>query len=232
MGRFDVKILGRGGHAAQPHLCADALEVGTQVVAALQRIVSRQTNPIEPSVVTVGTFHAGTAFNIIPAEAVMSGTTRTFNEEVWASWEARIEKVVKGVCAPWAQAMSSSSAAATRPPSTMLLSPKSCGAARRRWLVKNGWSSPNSRWAARTCRFFYSAVRGVLLHRCGARRRSLSAQPEIRFQGRPHAAGSRDPLPRGAGSARLKPGNHLVLPCDRQEGAPGVPGAGRARDLP
>jgi amidohydrolase len=99
MGRFDVKIVGRGGHGAQPHLCVDALEVGTQVAAALQRIVSRQMNPIEPSVVTVGTFHAGTAFNIIPAEAVMSGTTRTFNDEVWASWEGRIERVVKGVCA-------------------------------------------------------------------------------------------------------------------------------------
>jgi len=99
MSRFDLKIIGKGGHGAQPHLCVDALEVGTQVVAALQRIVSRHTNPIEPAVVTVGTFHAGTAFNITPAEAVLSGTTRTFNEETWKSWEARIDKVVNGVCA-------------------------------------------------------------------------------------------------------------------------------------
>ena len=97
--RFDLKILGKGGHGAQPHLCVDAFEVGTQVVAALQRIVSRHTNPIEPAVVTVGTFNAGTAFNITPAEAVLSGTTRTFNEETWKSWEARIDKVVNGVCA-------------------------------------------------------------------------------------------------------------------------------------
>jgi amidohydrolase len=98
MDRFDLKINGRGGHGAQPHLCVDALEVGTQVVAALQRIVSRQMNPIEPAVVTVGSFHAGTAFNITPAEATMSGTTRTFNEEIWNSWEGRVERVVKGVC--------------------------------------------------------------------------------------------------------------------------------------
>ncbi len=98
MDRFDLKINGRGGHGAQPHLCVDALEVGTQVVAALQRIVSRQMNPIEPAVVTVGSFHAGTAFNITPAEAVMSGTTRTFNEEIWNEWESRVERVVKGVC--------------------------------------------------------------------------------------------------------------------------------------
>lgn len=98
MDRFDIKILGRGGHAAQPHLCVDALEVGTQVVGALQRIVSRQINPIEPAVVTVGTFHAGTAFNITPAEAVLSGTTRTFDPTIRASWESRLERVVRGVC--------------------------------------------------------------------------------------------------------------------------------------
>ena len=98
MDRFEIKILGRGGHGAQPHLCVDAIEVGAQVVSALQRIVSRQMNPVEPAVVTVGTFHAGTAFNIIPAEAAMSGTTRTFNAEVWSGWNERVERVVKGVC--------------------------------------------------------------------------------------------------------------------------------------
>jgi amidohydrolase len=98
MDRFDLKIIGKAGHGAQPHLCVDALEVGTQVVAALQRIVSRHMDPIEPAVVTVGSFHAGTAFNIIPAEAVMSGTTRTFNDEIWRSWKTRIDRVVAGVC--------------------------------------------------------------------------------------------------------------------------------------
>jgi amidohydrolase len=98
MDRFDIKITGKGGHGAQPHLCVDALEVGTQVVAALQRIVSRHIDPIEPVVVTVASFHAGTAFNITPAEAVMSGTTRTFNAEIWKSWRDRIDRVVRGVC--------------------------------------------------------------------------------------------------------------------------------------
>jgi amidohydrolase len=98
MDRFDIKIKGKGGHGAMPHLSVDALEVGTQVVNALQRIVSRQMDPLEPTVVTIGTFHAGTAFNIIPPEAEMSGTTRTFNPDIWNSWEARIAKVVRGVC--------------------------------------------------------------------------------------------------------------------------------------
>jgi amidohydrolase len=98
MDRFDIRIKGKGGHGAMPHQCVDALEVGTQVVNALQRIVSRQMDPLEPIVVTIGTFHAGTAFNIIPAEAEMSGTTRTFNPGIWNTWAARIEKVVRGVC--------------------------------------------------------------------------------------------------------------------------------------
>jgi len=82
-----------------PQMCVDALEVGTQVVSALQRISSRYMNPLEPVVVTVGSFHAGTAFNIIPGEAVLSGTTRTFDLDIWHSWEKRLEKIIRGVCA-------------------------------------------------------------------------------------------------------------------------------------
>jgi amidohydrolase len=98
MDRFDLKIFGKGGHGAMPHLCIDALEVGTQVVNALQRISSRHMYPLEPTVVTVGSFHAGTTFNIIPKEAEMCGTTRTFNLDIWDSWEPRLEKVIRGVC--------------------------------------------------------------------------------------------------------------------------------------
>jgi len=98
MDRYDLKIIGKGGHGAMPHICVDALEVGTQVVGALQRISSRQIDPLEPVVVTVGSFHAGTAFNIIPGEAVLSGTTRTFDLDIWRSWEARLEKIIRGVC--------------------------------------------------------------------------------------------------------------------------------------
>lgn len=98
MDRFDIKIIGKGGHGAMPHLCIDALEVGTQLVNALQRIPSRQMNPLQPTVVTVGSFHAGTTFNVIPGEAVMCGTTRTFDREIWNSWPSRIERIVRGVC--------------------------------------------------------------------------------------------------------------------------------------
>jgi amidohydrolase len=99
MDRFDIKIIGKGGHGAMPHECVDALEVGTQVVNALQRMVSRHSNPLEPAVVTVGTFNAGTAFNIIPGEATLSGTTRTFSNSVWEQWEDDMHRIVSNVCA-------------------------------------------------------------------------------------------------------------------------------------
>jgi amidohydrolase len=98
MDRFDIKIIGKGGHGAMPHMCVDALEVGTQVINALQRIVSRHMNPLDPTVVTVASFHAGSTFNIIPGEADLSGTTRTFDREIWKSWPERIEKIVRSVC--------------------------------------------------------------------------------------------------------------------------------------
>jgi amidohydrolase len=98
MFRFDITIKGKGGHGAIPHQCVDALEVGCQVVGALQRIVSRHMDPLNPSVLTVGQFQAGNAFNVIPETATLCGTARTFDRAVWISWPERIETVVKGVC--------------------------------------------------------------------------------------------------------------------------------------
>jgi len=63
---FELKIFGRGGHGAMPNMCIDPIDVGAQVVNALQRVVSRQMNPLKPTVITVGSFHGGTTPNIIP----------------------------------------------------------------------------------------------------------------------------------------------------------------------
>jgi len=98
MDRFDLKIIGKGGHGAMPHQCVDALEVGCQVVSALQRMVSRQMDPVRPAVVTVGSFHAGNAFNVIPGEAELCGTTRTFDRAVWKGFPRQLEGIVRGVC--------------------------------------------------------------------------------------------------------------------------------------
>ena len=98
MFRFDITIKGKGGHGAMPHLCVDALETGCQVVAALQRIVSRKMNPLNPTVVSVGKFQAGTTFNVIPESASLCGTARTFENTIWKRWPEIIETIVKGVC--------------------------------------------------------------------------------------------------------------------------------------
>ncbi len=96
---FHCKILGRGGHGAMPHQTVDALLVGAQVVNALQTIVSRNVNPLDAAVVTVGEFHAGTATNVIADTARISGTVRYFNPALTGFLPKRIEQVIAGVCA-------------------------------------------------------------------------------------------------------------------------------------
>ncbi len=95
---FEIEIIGSGGHGAMPHLCVDALDTAGQVVNALQRIVSRKLNPLSPSVVTIGSFHAGSAPNAIPGKAYLSGTTRSFDKGIWKSYPRVLEQVIKGVC--------------------------------------------------------------------------------------------------------------------------------------
>ena len=79
---FEIKIRGSGGHAAQPHTSCDPIVAGAQIVSALQTIVSRKVDPLKPAVVSVTQFQAGTAHNIIPDEAVIGGTMRSFHDEV------------------------------------------------------------------------------------------------------------------------------------------------------
>ncbi|MFE8700240.1 M20 family metallopeptidase [Cytobacillus sp. FJAT-54145] len=96
--RFEIAIQGQGGHGAQPHKTKDAIVTASQLVVNLQQIVSRKVNPIDSAVVTVGSFVADNAFNVIADKAKLIGTVRTFNEEVRSFIEAEIERVVKGTC--------------------------------------------------------------------------------------------------------------------------------------
>ncbi len=95
---FDLLIKGVGSHGATPHLGVDTLEVATQIVGALQRIVSRQINPLIPAVVTIGSFHSGSTYNIIPSVAEIKGTVRTFDKTTWNELPKRIKKIVDGIC--------------------------------------------------------------------------------------------------------------------------------------
>lgn len=96
--RFTINILGYGGHGAQPHKTKDSIVIGSQLVVHLQQIVSRKVNPIDPAVVTVGSFVSDNGFNVIADKASISGTVRTFREDVRNLIEKEIENVVKGTC--------------------------------------------------------------------------------------------------------------------------------------
>jgi hippurate hydrolase len=93
----NIHIEGRGGHAARPHLSIDSVLVGSQLIMALQSIVSRSVDPLESAVVSMCEFHAGNARNVIPQTAELKGTVRTLTAEVRTMVEKRVREVVEGV---------------------------------------------------------------------------------------------------------------------------------------
>jgi amidohydrolase len=94
---FYVTVRGKGGHAAKPNETVDPIPVAAQIVMAFQTIVSRTVDPIEPAVLSVTQFHAGTTHNVIPEEAKLVGTVRTFDRELRARIPKDMERIVKGV---------------------------------------------------------------------------------------------------------------------------------------
>ncbi|MBB4699474.1 hippurate hydrolase [Sphaerisporangium siamense] len=97
--QLDVTIHGEGGHAAAPHLAIDPVVTAAAVVTRLQAVVARETNPLEPVVVTVGSLHAGSRSNVIPATATMSITVRAFSDEQVDRTVAAVSRVVRAECA-------------------------------------------------------------------------------------------------------------------------------------
>ncbi|MGP4041969.1 M20 metallopeptidase family protein [Gracilibacillus sp. D59] len=95
---FTIEIKGKGGHGAIPHQTKDPIVVGSQLVTNLQQIVSRRIDPLETAVLSIGQFHAGDAYNVIPDVAMIDGTVRTFNPDVQHFIKGEIEKVLKGTC--------------------------------------------------------------------------------------------------------------------------------------
>jgi len=96
--KFEIIITGKGGHAASPHQTVDSVLVASNVVVLLQNLVSRNINPLESAVVTIGAFNAGSAFNIIADKATLIGTVRTFNPAVQDFIIEKMESIIKGVC--------------------------------------------------------------------------------------------------------------------------------------
>lgn len=95
---FKVTVIGKGGHGARPHRTVDSIVIGSQLVGALQQIVSRRVDPLQPAVVSVGVFQAGSAFNVIADQAKLEGTVRTFDKDIRRQIEEEIRLVVRGIC--------------------------------------------------------------------------------------------------------------------------------------
>ncbi|WP_374594034.1 M20 aminoacylase family protein [Sphingosinicella sp.] len=91
--KFDIRIDGKGGHAALPHESTDQILAASALVQALQSIVSRTLNPIDPAVVSVTQFHAGSAYNVLPGSAALAGCTRYFSDAAGETIAARLRAI-------------------------------------------------------------------------------------------------------------------------------------------
>jgi len=98
---FTIRLTGRGGHGAIPNLTIDPVLAAAQIITALQSITSRNVSPLQAAVISVTMMHAGETFNVIPPEATLQGTIRTFEPAVRETVLRRFDEIVNGV----AQAM-------------------------------------------------------------------------------------------------------------------------------
>ncbi|MCI7224045.1 amidohydrolase, partial [Fusobacterium sp.] len=98
---FKIKIKGKSGHGSMPHETVDAALTAAAVLMNLQHLVSRNTNPLDTLVITIGKMEAGTRFNVIAGEAVLEGTARSFSKEVWEKIPEQLERVINSTCAAY-----------------------------------------------------------------------------------------------------------------------------------
>jgi amidohydrolase len=96
--KFQIKIKGKGGHGSMPEQTIDPILTAAQIILGLNTIVSRNIDPLDLGVVSVGSIHAGQAFNIIPETAVIEGTVRSFSEKIQKLIFNRIEMITQGTC--------------------------------------------------------------------------------------------------------------------------------------
>jgi amidohydrolase len=96
---FEINLTGQGAHAAMPHLGRDSMVAAAQLVMALQTIASRDVNPLDAIVVSVTQIHGGDTWNVLPQQAVLRGTVRTFDAKVQDLAERRIGEIARGIAA-------------------------------------------------------------------------------------------------------------------------------------
>lgn len=95
---FLIRVTGKGGHGSMPHQAIDPILASSHVVVNAQSIASRSVDPLKPVVVSFGTIKGGTVYNIIPGEVVLTGTVRTFENEVQALAQKRLQEIAEGTC--------------------------------------------------------------------------------------------------------------------------------------
>ena len=93
---FDIRVRANGGHAAMPHLCTDPVVIAAQLVSAFQPLVSRETDPVDSAVLTVTQIKAGSAYNVIPEDASLAGTVRTFRTETQEMIRDGMARICRG----------------------------------------------------------------------------------------------------------------------------------------
>ena len=95
---FNLTIIGRGGHAGQPHKCVDALSIGAKVIAAIESYMSRRMDPFDQAICSIGIFEAGTAKNVVAERAHIAGTIRCQREETRAAIIENLTHITRGIC--------------------------------------------------------------------------------------------------------------------------------------
>ena len=124
--RFDICIRGVGGHAAMPHLVVDSLHAGAALVQAVQSVVSRSLDPFDAAVVSITCFHAGDTYNVIPGQAELSGTLRSFSEDVRQKALTRLAELCAGVATSFGVEIDFSARTESYPPTINTAAEAAC----------------------------------------------------------------------------------------------------------
>ena len=147
---FEIVVNGHGCHAAMPNLGVDTMVVACQLVLALQTVVSRNIHPCEAAVVSVTQIHGGDAINIIPDDAVLRGTIRSFKPEVQEVVERSIERLCAGIASAFGAQIMLFSITVIRRPSITRSKPNSACVQQKRCAGNAGCAATNCRrWARR-----------------------------------------------------------------------------------
>lgn len=96
--QFKITIKGKGGHGGYPHDTKDAILIGSEITTHIQNILSRRISPFQTAVITIGKFEAGTSFNVIADEAILTGTVRYLNKDVQQKVKEEMTRIIKGIC--------------------------------------------------------------------------------------------------------------------------------------